>query len=83
MAESYVPGVLVCEVAERHGLWANQVTRWRRQLKTGELVPQGSSPLPPVAPDVARAEEDTMPAFVPLMVDDGHVGRRGGTWEVA
>ena len=48
VAESYVPGVRVLDVAERHGLRPNQVTRWRRQHKAGELIARGEPRLPPV-----------------------------------
>lgn len=87
VAESYAAGALVGEVARRNGLLANQVTRWRRQYRQGELVPRGSPPLPPMmpasggraafcpegsAPPAAGAASD-LPAFVPLMLEDGDV----------
>ncbi|MEO1568234.1 MAG: transposase [Pseudomonadota bacterium] len=81
VAESYVPGALVGEVARRHGLQPGQVTTWRRLYRQGELVPRGSPPLPPVVTEAAQgarmspapvAEPDVVvdaaPAFVPLMV---------------
>lgn len=83
VAESYVPGASVGEVARRHGLRPGQVTTWRRLYRQGELVPRGSPPLPPVVNgllDVTRASSapsaapdvvvDAAPAFVPLMVAD-------------
>jgi transposase len=81
VAESYVPGALVGEVARRHGLQPGQVTTWRRLYRQGELVPRGSPPLPPVmngpvraagasSTPVAEADGDigAAPAFVPLIV---------------
>jgi transposase len=81
VAESYVPGASVGEVARRHGLQPGQVTTWRRLYRQGELVPRGSPPLPPVvggsfrvarASSVPAVEPDVganaAPAFVPLMV---------------
>lgn len=87
VAESYASGASVGEVARRNGLLANQVTRWRRQYRQGELVPRGSPPLPPMmpasgghvascpevgAPAAAGAVSD-LPAFVPLVLEDGDV----------
>lgn len=81
VAESYVPGASVGEVARRHGLQPGQVTTWRRLYRQGELVPRGSPPLPPVVNGPVRAARtpsapvaepdgaiDAPPAFVPLMV---------------
>lgn len=81
VAESYVPGALVGDVARRHGLQPGQVTTWRRLYRQGELVPRGSPPLPPVvsgsgrdasasSAPVAEPDDDIgrPPAFVPLMV---------------
>lgn len=81
VAESYVPGASVGEVARRHGLQPGQVTTWRRLYRQGELVPRGSPPLPPVVNEPVRAAlassapvaepdvgGDEAPAFVPLMV---------------
>lgn len=85
VAESYVPGASVGEVARRHGLQSGQVTTWRRLYRQGELVPRGSPPLPPVvngslhvtrASSVPAVEPDVVanavPAFVPLMVAGEH-----------
>ena len=76
VAESYVPGVRVLDVAERHGLRPNQVTRWRRQHRAGELVARGEPPLPPVVRspstithDVGFGEKDAPSAFVPLVLE--------------
>ncbi|TDL74143.1 hypothetical protein E2L08_16540 [Palleronia sediminis] len=43
MAESYVPGVLVGDVALWHELLPSQLTTWRRHYRQGELVPRGST----------------------------------------
>ena len=85
VAESYVPGASVGEVARRHGLQPGQVTTWRRLYRQGELVPRGSPPLPPVVNGPVRAalassapvaEPDgaigAPPAFVPLLVAGEH-----------
>ena len=85
VAESYVPGTSVGEVARRHRLLPSQVTTWRRLYRQGELVPRGSPPLPPVVngpvraartPSVPEAEPDgdigSPPAFVPLLVAGEH-----------
>ena len=82
VAESYAAGASVGEVARRHGLLANQVTRWRRQYRQGELVPRGSPPLPPVVsarlrraatretePMAPGASAADVPPFVPLMLE--------------
>ncbi|MGB6231329.1 MAG: transposase [Litorimonas sp.] len=81
VAESYVSGSSVGEVAGRHGLQPGQVTTWRRLYRLGELVPRGSPPLPPIMQGPMRAATaspmpnavpdigiDAPPAFVPLMV---------------
>ena len=91
VVESCAAGVSVGEVARRNGLLANQVTRWRRQYRQGELVPRGSPPLPPMMPASAgRAAScpqvdalpatgaaSDLPAFVPLMLEDGGGQVRG------
>lgn len=76
VAESYVPGVRVLDVAERHGLRPNQVTRWRRQHRAGELVSRGGPPLPPVVRSASAITHDDgsdgdgpLPAFVPLVME--------------
>ena len=79
VAESYADGASVGEVARRHGLLANQVTRWRRQYRQGELVPRGSPPLPPVTPAWSRPLSSAPtpsdqaacdpPPFVPLVLE--------------
>ena len=76
VAESYVPGVRVLDVAERHGLRPNQVTRWRRQHRAGELVARGAPPLPPVVRSASSITHDDgsggdgpMPSFVPLVLE--------------
>ena len=38
VAESFEPGVRVVDVARRHGVIANQLSDWRRQVRDGILV---------------------------------------------
>ena len=53
VAESLLPGVRVCDVAEKHGLIARHLSQWRGLARKGKLVLAG----------------DDGPAFVPLMVE--------------
>lgn len=53
VAESFQPGVRVCDVAAKYGLIARHLSGWRGQARNGELV---------VPIDVA-------PAFVPLVIE--------------
>jgi transposase len=53
--ESFAPGVVVTELAQRHGCRPQQIHDWRRLARTGKLV------LP------APAAGDAIPAFVPLL----------------
>jgi transposase len=68
------PGASVALVARAHGVNANQVFKWRRALKRGELnEPTGSAALLPVmlsAPSVTVA---------PCQVDAGEESASGGS----
>ena len=55
VAESFLPGVSVREVAERNGLSAKHLSTWRGLARRGVLV----------VPDLAGA------AFAAVVVDDG------------
>lgn len=61
VAESYAQGETVCGVARRHGLTAQQLFAWRRQVREGALAgvsdgPVGFAPvvMATTAPAVAR-----------------------------
>jgi transposase len=41
VAESYAPGVVVTELARRHGALASQVHAWRKAVREGRLVLPG------------------------------------------
>ncbi len=58
VAESFMPGVSVREVAERNGLMANHLSTWRGLAKRGKLA----------VPDLAGAD------FATIVVDDAVVG---------
>lgn len=53
VAESLLPGVRVCDVAQKYGLIARHLSQWRGLARKGKLVLPG----------------DDGPAFVPLMVE--------------
>jgi transposase len=53
VAESFQPGVRVCDVAAKYGLIARHLSGWRGQARKGELVM-------PV---------DMSPTFVPLVIE--------------
>ncbi len=55
--ESFVPGTVVTQLAQRHGCRPQQIHDWRRLARTGKLV------LP------APAGGEAIPAFVPLLPD--------------
>ncbi|MGO8954112.1 MAG: IS66-like element accessory protein TnpA [Rhodomicrobium sp.] len=56
--ESFRPGTVVTQLAQRHGCRAQQVHDWRRLARTGKLA------LP------APATGEAIPAFVPLLPDN-------------
>lgn len=58
VAESFVPGVGVGDVARRHGVLPSQLTTWRRMAKDGHLALPWES--------VGLSEPD----FVPLIVEE-------------
>jgi len=41
VAESYAPGVVVTELARRHGALASQIHAWRKAVREGRLVMPG------------------------------------------
>lgn len=58
VAESFVPGARVGDVARRHGVLPSQLTTWRRMAKDGHLALPWES--------VGLSEPD----FVPLIVEE-------------
>jgi transposase len=56
VAESFEPGVLVAEVAARHGLRPQHLSMWRSQAREGKIVLPGDADLP---------------SFAPIVVDEG------------
>lgn len=62
VAESFEPGVRVVDVARRHGVIANQLSDWRRQVRDGILV------LPLAATTTPLEHDGIEPAFVPLAI---------------
>jgi transposase len=62
VAESFEPGVRVVDVARRHGVIANQLSDWRRQVRDGILV------LPFAAATTSSEHDGIEPAFVPLAI---------------
>jgi transposase len=62
---TFEPGVSVSQVAQAHGVNANQVFKWRRSFERGELAEANSACLLPV---VAQVSDET--------ADDEHVPGR-------
>ena len=60
VAESLVEGVVISEVARRHGLSPQQLFGWRFQVRAGMTA---------TAQD-AQDAQDAMPPFVPAIADD-------------
>jgi len=58
VVESFTPGIVVTQLAQRHGCRAQQIHDWRRLARTGKLA------LP------APAASGAIPAFVPLLPDN-------------
>ena len=54
--ESFAPGMVVTQLAQRHGCRAQQIHDWRRLARTGKLA-------------LPAAAGDLLPAFVPLLPD--------------
>jgi transposase len=57
VVESFAPGIVVTQLAQRHGCRAQQIHDWRRLARMGRLV------LPATA-------GESIPAFVPLLPDN-------------
>jgi transposase len=57
VAESLVEGVVISEVARRHGLSPQQLFGWRFQVRAGMTA-------------TAQDAQDAMPPFVPAIADD-------------
>ena len=57
VVESFTPGTVITQLAQRHGCRAQQIHDWRRLARTGKLA------LP------APAAGEVIPAFVPLLPD--------------
>lgn len=62
VAESLEPGARVADVARRHGVVANQLSDWRRQVRDGILA------LPFAAATTPSSHDGAQPAFVPLAI---------------
>ena len=56
VAESFLPGVRVADVARRHGLTPQHLTSWRRLAREGKL---------------ALSADETAMTFAPVLVDEG------------
>jgi transposase len=54
--ESFAPGIVVTQLAQRHGCRAQQIHDWRRLARTGKLA-------------LPAAACEALPAFVPLLPD--------------
>jgi transposase len=57
VVESFAPGMVVTQLAQRHGCRAQQIHDWRRLARTGKLA-------------LPAAASETLPAFVPLLPDN-------------
>lgn len=75
VAQSYVPGVTVSEVARRVGLRPNHLSSWRRLAREGKLVVPDlpgaefvPAKLEPAAPAIA---EDARPSAAVEIIHDG------------
>jgi transposase len=69
-AESLAPGVIVADLARRHGATRWQIYDWRRRFRRERL-------------EAARDEIVAAPAFVPLTVDDAPAEQVADFIEVA
>ena len=82
LAEAARPDMAVSEVSRRHDLHPNQVFKWRRQARLGELAAAGLAATPgfvPVAlPDVPVAASlagDGSPGHFEVQLGNGRVAR--------
>ena len=57
VVESFAPGIVVTQLAQRHGCRAQQIHDWRRAARTGKLA-------------LPAAVGQVLPAFVPLLPDN-------------
>jgi len=64
VAESFQPGVLVREVAERNGVAPQHLSTWRKLARDGKLVLDGD-----VIPDFAELVVDDERAVTPAPVE--------------
>ena len=79
LAEAARPGMAVSEVARRHDLHPNQVFKWRRQTRSGELAPTATPGFVPVvfpdAPVPAPLVGDGCPGRFEVQLGNGRVAR--------
>lgn len=72
--ESMRPGARVCEVAERYGVKAQQLTTWRRSARKGELALVADEAPDFVAIEVSEPVVPRKPA--PIVISIGRVSVR-------
>jgi transposase len=82
LAEAARPGITVSKVARRHDLHPNQVFKWLRQGRFGELAPEGLVATPgfvpvalPVESVAASLEGDGLPGHFEVQLGNGRVVR--------
>jgi len=69
VAETFVPGANISEIARRHGLNRGLLFTWRRQVRRARPSPVAE----------AASEEGRVPAFVPVEVEDAVAWPAGST----
>lgn len=80
VAETFMPGAVVKEVADRHGVAANHLSTWRRQAREGKLVVPvddeamfacldvvGEALRPPTSPARTALSHPSVPATVEII----------------